>query len=285
MKNKFRIALSLVLAVGMTFMTFGAEYDLSGDIETVQLVTQYDDVDIKNVDTVLFGSYPQSDVTGNNKEPIEWVVLERDKINREALLLSKYILDAKCYDDRAMKEEEIFWSDCTLKNWLNSEFINSAFNDDEKMRIIEHSYTTKDKSKSWNEKVGLMTYNQVRKYFEPHSDTMSNIFNHDGKSYKSLAKPTNYAANIENFGKGLEIMEANSNIENGIYKGLEIALNVIGADYQYERMLGCSNYYLCSIYENNTQIVSNNGIVIIDDIMDNDVPNSSGVRPIVWVKY
>lgn len=284
MKNKFRIALSLVLAVGMTFMTFGAEYDLSGDIETVQLVTQYDDVDIKNVDTVLFGSYPQSDVTGNNKEPIEWVVLERDKINREALLLSKYILDAKCYDDRAMKEEEIFWGDCTLKNWLNSEFINFAFNDDEKMRIIEHSYTIKDKS--WNEKVGLMDYNELEKYFTPQYDVLTTITG-AGKGYKRLAKPTPYAVNVKNYGKGLEV-KSDDQLTRGLYKALDFGLKFIGSDHQSEREFGCSPYWLCSFKENNeaNAVSTTEGLVISKEVLDAEgVPVAYGVRPIVWVKY
>ena len=63
-------------------------------------------------------------------KPIEWQVLaiEKDK----ALVISKYAMDCKPYNEMV---EEITWEKCSLRAWLNAEFLNTAFADVEKGRI------------------------------------------------------------------------------------------------------------------------------------------------------
>ena len=76
---------------------------------------------------VEFGSYPfEADGT---KQPIKWAVLKQE--GNKALLLSAYGLDAKPYD----KEGGETWENCTLRKWLNEDFYNIAFSDEEKKRI------------------------------------------------------------------------------------------------------------------------------------------------------
>lgn len=76
---------------------------------------------------VIFGTYEQDDNLENGAEPIEWVVLKRNGEN--ALLLSKYALDAKPFNDQ---KAPISWEKCTLRKWLNEDFLNTAFNKEEK---------------------------------------------------------------------------------------------------------------------------------------------------------
>ena len=109
---------------------YAKTYDLS-QISQVKLVTEYsDDTYVDEMDTVTFGSYPQSDASGNTKEPIEWIVLDRqgDKV----LLLSKYILDCKNYNN---ERSDVPWETCTLRKWLNNDFYHQAFNSDEILKI------------------------------------------------------------------------------------------------------------------------------------------------------
>ena len=68
------------------------------------------------------------------KEPIEWLVLEED--DEKALLLSKYALDAKAYNEIA-SSDGITWEDCTLREWINTFFLDKAFSEEEKARIIK----------------------------------------------------------------------------------------------------------------------------------------------------
>ena len=116
-------------------------------------------------DCLWFGSYPQSvitekdgdiyttlkntdnwgkngDATINNikyhktkksyfkYEPIKWRVLQSE--NGEAFLLSDVILDRQPYNENY---EDITWEESSLRTWLNGEFINRAFSDEEKENI------------------------------------------------------------------------------------------------------------------------------------------------------
>jgi len=72
---------------------------------------------------VAFGSYPQS---SNTPEPIMWRVL--DIIDGKALMISESLLDCKRYNE---SEEIVTWETCTLRRWLNGEFMSMAFNAEE----------------------------------------------------------------------------------------------------------------------------------------------------------
>lgn len=83
---------------------------------------------LKPGDHVTFGSYPQNH--GDIKEPIEWVVLEVK--DNEALLISRYALDCQPYHEESA---DITWENCSLRKWLNDDFMKAAFTDDEQRRI------------------------------------------------------------------------------------------------------------------------------------------------------
>ena len=82
-------------------------------------------------DIVTFGNYEQDGNTGNGAEPIEWLVL--DKKDDRILVISRYGLDCQPYNTTYTK---VTWETCTLRNWLNSEFYNTAFSDSEKASVI-----------------------------------------------------------------------------------------------------------------------------------------------------
>ena len=81
---------------------------------------------------VTFGTYPQTE-SGTDKTPIEWLVLDYDAKNNKALLLSRYGLDAKPYNT---KYTNITWANCTLRTWLNKDFMNKAFSSTEQKAIL-----------------------------------------------------------------------------------------------------------------------------------------------------
>lgn len=82
-------------------------------------------------DTVLFGSYEQDGDASGNSEPIEWLVLEVN--DHDALLLSKKALVCHAYHD---VNEEVTWESCTLRQWLNGSFMDSAFTAAERENIL-----------------------------------------------------------------------------------------------------------------------------------------------------
>lgn len=94
---------------------------------------RYELVGIKNAkigDYVTFGSYEQDNNKANGQEPIEWLVL--DIQDGKALVLSKRGLDIKQFH---IDYAAVTWETCTLRPWLNEEFMDMAFTDAEKAMI------------------------------------------------------------------------------------------------------------------------------------------------------
>ena len=115
--------------------------------------------------TVSFGRYPQ--IAGSTeKNPIEWLVLKQE--SKRQLLISKYILDAKPYNEVLKKCN---WAECTLRKWLNEVFYNEAFNEDEKQAILEVintnecEFTQSSPCPDTKDKVFLLNKEQAKKLF------------------------------------------------------------------------------------------------------------------------
>lgn len=79
-------------------------------------------------DKVLYGHYFLNSI--EKTDPIEWIVL--DVIGNKALLLSRFGLDAKPFNEN---DVQINWEHATLRKWLNKEFFNFAFTEDEQKNI------------------------------------------------------------------------------------------------------------------------------------------------------
>ena len=99
--------------------------------------TSYDFSKVKKGDVVKFGAYEQDLNYTNGKEAIEWIVLKKTK--NSVLLLSKYAFCGLPYHKDG---GNVTWETCSLRKWLNSDFIKSAFNKTEqgmiKSTIIEN---------------------------------------------------------------------------------------------------------------------------------------------------
>lgn len=118
-------------------------------------------------DTFVFGEYEQDNDPSNGKEPIEWVVLDRDGV--DLLLLSKYALDCQPYNTA---RSYITWENCTLRKWLNDEFLNEAFSPEDQDRIVDSlvpaGVNTQYDSPAGNDtrdRVFLLSITEAHKYF------------------------------------------------------------------------------------------------------------------------
>lgn len=80
--------------------------------------------------SVTLGKYEQDNNTQNGTEAVEWIVLETK--DNMALVISKNILDCKPYNEGY---GECTWETSSIRKWLNSDFINSAFSESEQLRI------------------------------------------------------------------------------------------------------------------------------------------------------
>lgn len=126
---------------------------------------------LKNIntgDTVKFGFYEQDNNQDNGQEEIEWLVL--DKQGNKAMLISKYGLDYKKYNE---KKADVTWETCTLRKWLNNEFINEAFTDEQKNKILT-TYVKAEKNPEYDtnpgndteDKIFLLSVPEVEWYFK-----------------------------------------------------------------------------------------------------------------------
>ena len=110
---------------------------------------------------VNFGSYPQTDVSNDKKDSINWIVLKIE--NNKALLLSMRILDDKGYE-KINAGKPYSWSNSEIRKWLNSEFFDIAFSNEEKQVILK----TKNDDNGWDEiiedMVFLLSEKEVKQY-------------------------------------------------------------------------------------------------------------------------
>ena len=90
-------------------------------------------------DTVVFGKYEQNAYMPDGKEDIEWIILDVDGSRK--LLISKYGLDCVMYNDEWV---EVTWATSSIRNWLNTTFLNTAFSADEQKYIVKTHLHTND---------------------------------------------------------------------------------------------------------------------------------------------
>lgn len=188
-----------------------AEADNSDVEETVKL-----DGNMKVGDYIKFGKYEQDNNTSNGKEDIEWLVLEVQ--SDRALLISKYIIDGKRYNEKYV---DVTWETSTLRSWLSNTFYNEAFSDYEKKAIKTTSVTnTKnpefdtDPGKETQDKVFALSIDEAEKYFSSDSEReckptpyaeaqgafTKNTYRYNGNGYWWLRSPgsaQDYAACVD----------------------------------------------------------------------------------------
>ena len=111
--------------------------------------------------TVEFGKYD----SGNGIQPIIWRVLD-DKDGR--LLVTEKAIDCYPYNKNWA---ETTWETSSIRAWLNGEFFNKAFNEEEQKRIkesqisdeIDPTYGTMTGNET-KDKVFLLSRNEARRY-------------------------------------------------------------------------------------------------------------------------
>lgn len=129
----------------------------------------------------LEGSYTPSGSTSNvyiggtitmgyyGYEEIEWIVLDYDPYTNQALVISKYCLDAIPYHAGSTYGS---WENSTLRRWLNNTFINTAFNQEERDIILTTHLTNPDNpdfdvdgGNDTDDRIFLLSYEEAVYYF------------------------------------------------------------------------------------------------------------------------
>ena len=125
--------------------------------------------------TVYYGAYEQDNDATNGKERIAWRVLamEDDKV----LLLSEKNLDCIPYN---LADTATTWETSTLRTWLNMEFLNAAFNEEEQAAILTSEVKTGDNSiyqtkggATVHDKLFILSIDEAKRFFDTDQDRVA----------------------------------------------------------------------------------------------------------------
>ena len=161
------------------------------------------------------GRYEQDNKPETGPEPIEWMVLVRD--GDRVLVISRYILDCVRYDEEYRR---VTWETCTLRAWLNREFLDSAFDPDEQL-LIPTTHVTADPNPDFavdpgedtEDKLFLLSIPEAEAYFHPDPCTIPPVYEsvkpwekiiqqYQANPSTLYCKPTAYAAALGNVPRG-----------------------------------------------------------------------------------
>ena len=191
----------------------------------------------KGIGTIEFGSYPYE--ADGTKKPIKWIILKKEK--NKALLLSAFGIDAKPYNE---EYEDVTWETCTLRKWLNEDFLDAAFTEEEKKRICLTKVKNPDnpwyKTPGGNDtedRVFLLSIDEVRELLPT--------------DVQRITAPTPYAK------------------KQGTYVSRE------GNCWWWLRSLGCSADYAAYVYREGGGYVS--------EIGNNVLRSDNAVCPALWI--
>ena len=121
-----------------------------------------------------FGQYHLNDE--DSVKPISWYVLKDD--GEYLLLISEFCIESLPMDLITEYKSDTKWSNCSLRDWLNKEFLENAFSESEKRRIkkyeykettieyVRPSYKRVERSIGMCDRVFLLSAEEIKKYFK-----------------------------------------------------------------------------------------------------------------------
>lgn len=196
---------------------------------------------------ITFGSYEQDNDLENGKEDIEWLVLANE--NNQLLVISRNILDEK----RSRMEGDVTWETSAIRAWLNDEFLNEAFTQEEQLLISTVTVTADSASRNRN----------------PGEDTQDKVFllsKSEAQKYKRLMENASAPGHLTAYARDLK----GSNYKNDIYGSW--MLRTLG--YSPERST-------VIVYCSDDKI---DGYIDIDTT-GGYTSAEYGVRPVMWINW
>ena len=113
---------------------------------------------------ITFGSYEQDNNTSNGKEKITWKLVAKE--SKRVYVVSEYALsygEFKEYD--ASFEGTPSWFNSSIRNWLNNDFYNDAFTDQEKKEIATINYINSNGEQTGDyDNITLLSLQEVDKF-------------------------------------------------------------------------------------------------------------------------
>ena len=208
--------------------------------------------------TAKGGAYDQDGNLDNGAEPIEWIVIA-DSEDR-LLLLSDKVLDQKVFNEGY---DATNWETSSVRKWLNGDFYNAAFNDEEKTIIEDYVTVPGDVSAGTGDvtdKVFLLSNEEAEAY----------IGAEEGAAGSHLsAKVTTRAINA------------------GVWYITEEYYSLFGfKDKGFsDEMIGCGNWWLRSNGKDDTRIMDVGASGIIRLTGHEAASGQDGVRPAIYIDF
>lgn len=131
MKNRIFMLITMLIVLFLTSMLAGVAEDAPYEAGSI----------------ITFGNFEQDNNLNNGPEAIEWIVLDTDPENGKILLLSLYGLECRNYHT---EDTYPTWEKCDSRLWLNDDFYNAAFSNEEKECIVSTVIKTQDNA-IWEE--------------------------------------------------------------------------------------------------------------------------------------
>ena len=124
-------------------------------------------------DKIPFGRYPQG--ANGEIEPLMWRVLAVE--GGKALLITDDLIDAVPYNEEYI---DVTWKTCTLRKWVNNDFLRTAFSSDEQAQIAavinQNSYNPEYHTQGGNpteDRIFALSIEEAKKFFRDNDDRMA----------------------------------------------------------------------------------------------------------------
>ena len=117
--------------------------------------------------TFTMGRYEQDNNLRTGVEPIEWQVLTLQ--SDRALVISKYALETITHSEM---QQSTSWEGSSYRKWLNDEFYNTSFNENEKNKILQVTNENPDNPEygtdggnRTQDRIFLLSLDEAKSYF------------------------------------------------------------------------------------------------------------------------
>ena len=232
------------------------------------------EINFKNKgNSIFFGYYEQDNNIENGKEPIEWILLEKNTNERIATFVSKYILDCKPYS-----QSDTFspWEFSYIRGWLNSEFLYNAFTEEERQIIYEgqvvnnpNIYNNIPSGYNTVDKLYLLSIEDIINYFVEIDGTLLQKKDFAlKKNFLATSKGTEYA-----IANGLRVLNRPHDINH--HNGNYFLRTFTGIENRiwYNEVYGTN--YISYISEFGQISIDGTCVISCDD----------GIRPVMRIQY
>jgi co-chaperonin GroES (HSP10) len=122
--------------------------------------------DVSVGDKVYFGSY--------DDKALQWRVLAVE--DGKALLITEDIIERKPYNDEWDEDEGVTWESCTLRKWLNENFLSAAFSSEQQQQIKltnldnpDNPHYGTDGGNDTQDYIFLLSIDEAQRYFSSDS--------------------------------------------------------------------------------------------------------------------